>query len=634
MEKFGPARLASLIALAGTTLVAAAACSSTFLWGNREALAIYFLLIALAGVVVQWRSLPGEEESAPRYWIVPMLLLALIAAYLRMKDIGTALVWSDEDNQNGLILLRPDTVNVAAWSQQPPIFYYLSLLGRKLLGNSPFGLRFFSALLGSAAVPAFYLFLLRLSRHALLAFAGAFALALNPWAVSYSIEAKPYACGMFFAVVFLHCSREFYLGQGPRRAAIWMLSALLLLLSIGFQSMILVAAVGGGILLFPPERSLRQAAACAAILAAAALLFLPFLLNTIANENGFLRPRSGLQFALGIDENFFPLLGGIASLLWAAALPPMLREKSKAGRFLLALLVALVVFPLLFTSIYHALVDYLLRPRHMLLFLPLALAAITGGLGVLQGWMARRFEHGAVFLQGVIFALALIYGYFSIGVNERAVEYKWLAAYDYLRERGRPGDQAFYFTLNQFDQFSADGFLLTDYYYPPEIRAKVKLSSRWENMRRQGGVIEEILDSFGDASRPSRIFLFYQNSESQVKMGELRYSRTPVEVQAMPKSGGEVWPFAGTMLTLDARAGKLEAWKGFLEDVDAQEPRAAVKSRLYELLAGIAIYQGKCARAAALLKQLRSTPVYEHVIPKNSVKLEQLMAAHCTAIPK
>ncbi len=129
---------------------------------------------------------------------------------------------------------------VASTERSPPLYYLLAWLWSKLFGTGEVGLRSLSALIGTLTVPAAYLAARELSgaRAGLVAAA---LVAVNPYLVWYSQEARSYALFVLFAAwglyLFVRCLRD----PSPRNLAWWAAASALALCSHYFAAFVVGA---------------------------------------------------------------------------------------------------------------------------------------------------------------------------------------------------------------------------------------------------------------------------------------------------------------------------------------------------------------------------------------------------------
>ncbi len=136
-----------------------------------------------------------------------MLLILVLAAFLRFYRLDAQSLWADEGNSVSLSgRSLPFITAGAAHDIHPPLYYYLLHFWMRVFGNSEFAVRALSALLGTGLVYLTYLLGHHLSRppsvppkvgeeasHSCwLGLIAAFLSAISPFQVYYSQEARMY----------------------------------------------------------------------------------------------------------------------------------------------------------------------------------------------------------------------------------------------------------------------------------------------------------------------------------------------------------------------------------------------------------------------------------------------------------
>ena len=125
-------------------------------------------------------------------WLAPLLIL-LLAALLRLHQLGTQSLWNDEGNSVVQALRSLDEIaQHAARDIHPPGYYWLLHGWSRLTGSSEFALRHFSALASLLGVACLYAAGRWLYGRAA-GLAAALFLALNGFSIWYAQETRMYA---------------------------------------------------------------------------------------------------------------------------------------------------------------------------------------------------------------------------------------------------------------------------------------------------------------------------------------------------------------------------------------------------------------------------------------------------------
>lgn len=161
------------------------------------------------------RRRPGAETAA-------VLALCAIAAALRFATLGVQSFDYDESFTVGILhgSLGHALHRLPITESSPPLYYIVAWLWTRIFGLSEVGVRSLSALLGTALVPvAFYTARTLGSRRA-----GPIAgllVAVNPFLVWYSQEARTYALLALLSALSFWAFVRALEDPGPRRLALW-----------------------------------------------------------------------------------------------------------------------------------------------------------------------------------------------------------------------------------------------------------------------------------------------------------------------------------------------------------------------------------------------------------------------------
>lgn len=174
-----------------------------------------------------------------------------------------------------------DTLSVVGHLERsPPLYYLLSWAWSKPFGTGEVGLRSLSALAGTLTVPVAYL----LARQLASRWAGAVAatlVALNPYLVWYSQEARSYALFVLFASVALLFFARALREPSTRNLGWWATASALALLSHYFAVFTIVPE-GLWLIVADPRR--RRALAAVAVTAAVGLALVPLAIAQEGND--------------------------------------------------------------------------------------------------------------------------------------------------------------------------------------------------------------------------------------------------------------------------------------------------------------------------------------------------------------
>ena len=123
---------------------------------------------------------------------IALLLILVLAAFLRFYRLDAQSLWADEGNSLSLSGRSLDLITAgAAHDIHPPLYYYVLHFWMRVFGDSESAVRALSALLGTALAYLTYLLSRRLSDY-WLGLTAAFLTAISPFQVYYSQEARMY----------------------------------------------------------------------------------------------------------------------------------------------------------------------------------------------------------------------------------------------------------------------------------------------------------------------------------------------------------------------------------------------------------------------------------------------------------
>lgn len=262
--------------------------------------------------------------------------IVALAVAVRFPTLDVQSFAHDEAVTAGRVL-QPgllDTLSVVPDSERtPPLYYLLAWLWSVIAGHGEVGLRSLSAVAGVATVPVAYL-----AGRALISWrAGLIAAALvavNPFLIFYSQEARSYALVVLLTTLSLWLFARARREATPKAAALWALPAVLALATHYFAAFVVAPQA---VLLVLAHRRSASVAMAASMPLVAGLLLLPLALHQgSSHDDAGAGPPSARavatvasQFALGerlgvggvsTATPFFALalLGALAWVVWTA----------------------------------------------------------------------------------------------------------------------------------------------------------------------------------------------------------------------------------------------------------------------------------------------------------------------------
>jgi mannosyltransferase len=286
------------------------------------------------------RSFQAGRTPRSRPSSLPLLVgLIVIGGLLRWVTLDAQSYWADEAVT--VHLLHADLLStlrsVADREGTPPLYYIVAWAWTHVFGTGEAGLRSLSALLGTAAIPAFYGAAAALcSRRVALAVA---ALAsVNPLLIWYSQEARAYALLSLLAAVSVWAFARALDRPGTRRAAIWAGVSVLALATHYFAGFLVAAE---GVWLLAARRSRRSAlpAVTTVTVVGLALLQLANYQSSLwlgwwirGTPLPYRAVRAAKQYVLGYDSPFETALALIVAALVAVGVVVAVRGARSRDR--------------------------------------------------------------------------------------------------------------------------------------------------------------------------------------------------------------------------------------------------------------------------------------------------------------
>jgi uncharacterized membrane protein len=338
---------------------------------------------------------PAFAESG-RGELAGLVAITALAAAVRFTRIGHQSFWLDESYTVDLVQRSFGHMldGVARTESTPPLYYVLAWPWAKLFGTTEAGLRSMSALFGTIAVPIAW----RAGREWFSARAGLIAAALvavNPFFVWYSQEARSYSLLVLMAALSLLFLARATRDPTPRALALWAVSAALALLTHYFAAFLVVpeaawllwsagAARTRGSAGAARTRSRRAAWLAVAPPAAVALALIPlavhqrdlghtsFIADLSLRSRVTDLPKKLVTGELGTPT---PLIGPLAGLIAIAAIAYAVYRFRTPAAALLGIAAASALVPLALALLGA---DYLLPRNAIALYVPLVLVTAAG----------------------------------------------------------------------------------------------------------------------------------------------------------------------------------------------------------------------------------------------------------------
>lgn len=232
----------------------------------------------------------------------PLFILALIlilGLVLRLLDIGKTSFWYDEAFTGNVIKLSWKEMFsvIAADRVHPPLFYILIRSWSILLGVTEVSLRGFSVFFGIGTIALAYFFgkqLFNKNKFPITGMVLALVVAISPFFVTYSIEARAYSLLAFLALGLAFSTLKLLSTDGKERTKYLVLTILLTIIFCGthyLQVVFVIALICAGIIykLVFTEKGLnkKNLYICLGIVSMIVLLLAVLPLKQLAPSVGF-----------------------------------------------------------------------------------------------------------------------------------------------------------------------------------------------------------------------------------------------------------------------------------------------------------------------------------------------------------
>jgi len=365
-----------------------------------------------------------------------------IAAALRFYDLAAESIWLDEAITASRVQ-KPYLEMLNDWDsrRQAPLYYVVEKTWCDVFGTGEAALRFPSAVFGVLGVLAVYGLGCELFSQRT-ALAGALLIAISPFAIRYSQEARPYA--LFFLLATASMTSVCRLARDPTRGNLVRHVAFAAggVNTHPFGPILLGLHAAIGWILRGPHRTDRASRSAKALrigLASTAAICVPTLVLLGQSYAGKLRgqnyagwiPKPALIEPLDIVVGYFEsrLMGGLACLLIVGVICVRLRGATRA-RSSVAVLIAVIVSFIFVPWIVSMIRAPILIPRYTI--------PALGAVVLLVAWALTELPRRAQVL--AIVALLVLTGRALVPYYTATDKDPWRATGLWLTDRVRPGD--------------------------------------------------------------------------------------------------------------------------------------------------------------------------------------------------
>jgi mannosyltransferase len=177
-----------------------------------------------------------------RRWLYALVAITAVGAIVRFATLGVQ-SYDHDEAVTAARILHPslfDTLSeVVEGERSPPLYYILAWAWSRVFGTGEIGLRSLSALFGTLTIPVAYLAAGALTRRRGVALLTSAFVALNPYLVWYSQEARSYALMVLFATVALYYFARSLSEPSNRSLALWAVASALAVCSHYFAAFLI-----------------------------------------------------------------------------------------------------------------------------------------------------------------------------------------------------------------------------------------------------------------------------------------------------------------------------------------------------------------------------------------------------------
>ena len=420
---------------------------------------------------------PANNQRPPRFHFLAAVLITLLAAVPRLLFLGHDSLWFDEMmTRHGAVQGLAADVTALSGRDHLPLLYWLTAAVLRLLPEHAITLRLPSALAGVLTVPLLFAYGRALGRPRAGLWA-AFLLALLPFHVRYSQEARHYALLLFFSLL---ASYWLYRAMSGRRGWPWVAfgavtavnllihySAWLLLVAHGLLGAAWLAAA------IRRERGAwrRVAPAVVIIGVTVALLGARAMVALRANTGGAMgtTAAAGLGVWLGEVWRAFGMgAAGTAAILSVAVVMGLVSLARRRQWWTLAALLLPVIVPVALIQLFH--VTRFALPKYVIFMLPSWLLLAGMGLAAAVDAAQRLTWPGNPRARRWMAATAMAAALALLALPPLRAEiddmvHDWRGAAGQLGP-GAAGDVALALALDTGDGFNAAGIMAPVYLDP------------------------------------------------------------------------------------------------------------------------------------------------------------------------
>jgi mannosyltransferase len=422
--------------------------------------------MALASESAVADDLPKQTASArvttSTTAILPLALLTMVAAWLRLSYLGSKSLWLDEGATVALARASWQHFAWVWWHGEANLqtVYFLLMRGWIHGGLSEAWLRLPSALFGIASVPLMYIVARRFAPNGV-ALASAALLTFSPAHVYYSREARSYTLTIFLVLL---CSYFFVraVEEGRRREwVLWTVFGILAFYSHDFAALVLVAQVCSLLFRKTSLATWKRAILCGLLIVVTAIPGLTYVFRASPENLHFIWMPQATPREIWLLAKFF---GGsglkvfLALILWIAGLGAIARTRRHDSEafWRRMLIVSWAFLPAVITALV-SLRHPIFMQRYLIFSLPaMALLAAVGMTALKRMYI------------GIVLVIALCgMSIPAIVKDYRKPREDWRAASNAILAAAQAGDAVVFFPF--YTRTMLDYYRDRDWQSPPAV---------------------------------------------------------------------------------------------------------------------------------------------------------------------
>lgn len=527
---------------------------------------------------------PATPQRPARAYLLLAVAITFLAAVPRLLYLGHDSLWFDEVmTRHAAVQGLAADVSALDSRDHLPLLYWLTAAALRLLPENEISLRLPSALAGILTAPLLFAYGRALGRPRAGLWA-AFLLALSPFHVRYSQEARHYALLLLFSLL---ASYFLYRAMSGQRRNDWLAfaAATVVNLLIHYSAWLLLVAQGAlaagwlAVALRRDRRAWRPVTPAVVIIGAAlAVLGSRAWIALQANTGGAAGTTAAAALGVWLREVWWAFgmgAAGTAAILSLAVVVGLVILWQRRHWLALAALLAPVIIPVILIQIFH--VTRFALPKYVIFMLPSYLLAAGLGLDAVAHaagrWARPGDERAGRWVATGIAAALLLLALSPLRAEIDAMVHDWRGAAGQLGQP-TPGDAVLALALDTGDGFNAAG-----------VMAPVYLDPGFRLLDGNHLSAEDVADLAGQTGRLSALLL------------NLYRPVTLADGWAVSHQRGSLYAAKRTSGPDDLLAQLAELYEQLIPQATTPEPACGLRLKL----ARVALARGQTERAAAAL---------------------------------